>query len=364
MGFRCGIVGLPNVGKSTLFNALTSSAAAAAANYPFCTVEPNIGNIPVPDVRLKHLAVSERSEKIIPTKVEFVDIAGLVKGASQGEGLGNQFLGHIRNVDAIVYVLRCFDDDDIIHVEGRVDPVSDAKIIKLELALADIESLQRRLATWEKKAKYDKEIAKQLELTKKIIEAFNANANIQDIIRCESEKDVQALQLLSTKPFFYGCNVKERDVIYGNQYTEQIAKLAISEQTESIIISAKIESEIANLRDEDEKQLFLADIGLKQGGLEKIITCGYKTLGLSTFFTIGPKEARAWTIKQGTPAPQAAGVIHSDFEKGFICAEITSYEDYVVCGNMKQAKEAGKVRLEGRDYAIKEGDIVHFRFNV
>ncbi len=361
MGFRCGIVGLPNVGKSTLFNALTSSDTADAANYPFCTIEPNVGSINVPDARLVALAEIEGSQKLIPTRIEFVDIAGLVKGASEGAGLGNKFLGHIREVDAIVYVLRCFDNNDIVHVEGRVDPVADAEILLIELTLADLESLQKRLPNMEKKAKQDREIAGQVDLIKKLIEKMTNGEDIKSIIAEESEKDIKMLNLLTTKPCFYVCNVAEGDLATGNQYVRAVEKFAGANRC--VIISAQIESEISSLADENEKQEFLQAMGMDESGLNKIVRYGYDILGLTTFFTIGPKEAHAWTIKKGSLAPQAAGEIHTDFEKGFICAEITNCKDYIELGGEAKAKEAGKTRLEGREYIIQDGDIAHFRFN-
>lgn len=361
MGVRCGIVGLPNVGKSTLFNALTSSSTAEAANYPFCTIEPNIGSINVPDKRLHSLAQLEGSQKIIPTRIEFVDIAGLVKGASEGAGLGNQFLGHIREVDAIVYVLRCFDNDDIVHVEGRVDPISDAKILKIELTLADLESLQKRLPNMEKKAKQDPDIARQIPIVKDLISKMTMGEDIEEALKKYDPKDIKALHLLTTKPYFYVCNVAEKDIIQGNKYVQEVIKFAGPNRC--VMISAQIEAEIATLENDQEKIEFLQAMGMQESGLNKIVSYGYNILNLITFFTIGPKEAHAWAIKKGTSAPQAAGEIHTDFEKGFICAEITSCNDYLALGGASRTKEAGKTRLEGREYIIQDGDIVHFRFN-
>lgn len=364
MGFRCGIVGLPNVGKSTLFNALTKSKAANAANYPFCTIDPNIGNISVPDNRLEKLAAIAGSDKIIPTQINFVDIAGLVEGASKGEGLGNQFLGHIREVDAIAYVLRCFDDENIAHVAGNIDPVRDAEIIKLELIYADIESLQKRLPNVEKKAKQDKEMAKQADLIKEMISILVTGEMIIYAINKENKEQILALQLLTSKPFFYICNVGENDVATGNHYTKKIEEMAEAEGVASVIISAQIESEISLIENKDDRDEFLKAIGLETSGLDKIIQCGYEALDLITFYTIGPKEAHAWTLKAGETAPKAAGVIHSDFEKGFIRAEIIQYDDYVMYKGESGVKDIGKLRLEGKEYIMQDGDIVHFRFNV
>ena len=363
MALRCGIVGLPNVGKSTLFNALTSSNSAEAANYPFCTIEPNIGSISVPDTRLDTLARMENSAKLIPAQMEFVDIAGLVRGASKGEGLGNQFLGHIREVDAIAYVLRCFLHDEVIHVEGDVNPVRDAEIIKLELALSDLESLEKRLPSLEKRAKNDKQAATQLELSRIFLNALSSGQDLHTLVTPENADDVKSMQLLTTKPFFYVCNVSEQDVQNGNQYTAEVEKLANGE-TQVLVISAKIEAEIACITEEKERKMFLDDLGLQTSGLSKIARCAYDILKLDSFFTVGPKEAHAWTIKRGTIAPQAAGVIHTDFERGFICAEVTGYDDYVVCEGLVKAKEQGKVRLEGKQYVMRDGDVVHFRFNL
>lgn len=364
MGFKCGIVGLPNVGKSTLFNALTSSVAAEAANYPFCTIDPNIGVVAVPDDRLKKLASIAKSQKIIPAQIEFVDIAGLVKGASKGEGLGNQFLSHIREVDAIINVVRCFEDDDIAHVEGKIDPISDLEIIETELILADLESLEKRLPNLEKRARTDKEAAGEIELIKSVISVLSQGKPARILVNTDNIKAVQKLQLLTSKPVVYVCNVSEHEVIKGNQHYIHVKEKAEKEKAKCILVSAKIESEISNLATEEEKQEFLAALGLEQAGLEKVIRAGYEVLGLITFFTVGPKEAHAWDILRGIMAPQAAAVIHTDFEKGFIRAETIAYEDYIKYHGESGARDAGKLRLEGKDYIVADGDIMHFRFNV
>jgi len=361
MGFKCGIVGLPNVGKSTLFNALTATAAAEAANYPFCTIEPNIGKVNVPDKRLDELAKMAGSAKIIPTQIEFVDIAGLVKGASKGEGLGNQFLAHIREVDAILHVLRCFEDSDITHVEGSIDPVRDAEIIETELLLADLESIEKRIPNLEKKSRTgDKTIKDQLALLKEIKEKLDQGIAVRAM--GYPEEEIKLLQLLTSKPLMYICNVKENEAKEGNDFTEQVAKKAAAEKASMVIISSQIEAEIAML--EEGKEDFLAELGLMETGLSQIIRAGYNLLNLRSFFTIGPKEAHAWTIKAGSKAPEAAGVIHTDFEKGFIRAETISYEDYIEYKGESGAKEVGKMRLEGKDYVVQDGDIMHFRFNI
>ncbi|MBA8667795.1 redox-regulated ATPase YchF [Holosporaceae bacterium 'Namur'] len=364
MGFKCGIVGLPNVGKSTLFNALTSSQAAEAANYPFCTIEPNVGKVAVPDERINKLAAIAGSAKIIPNQIEFVDIAGLVRGASKGEGLGNQFLSHIREVDAIVNVLRCFDDDDITHVEGKVDPVSDIEIIETELILADLESLEKRLPNLEKKARTDKELALDVELINQVTKVLGSSKPARLALTKDNEKRLKNLQLLTSKPVMYVCNVAEDDVLSGNKYSEQVLNKAKAEGAFCVLVSAKIEADIANLESEEEKKEFLESLNMKETGLSQVIKAGYDMLGLITFFTIGPKEAHAWTIINGTLAPQAAGVIHTDFEKGFIRSETTSYEDYIKYNGENGAREAGRLRLEGKDYKVNDGDILHFRFNV
>ena len=363
MGFKCGIVGLPNVGKSTLFNALTQTAAAEAANYPFCTIEPNVGEVGVPDERLEKLAAIAKSGQIIPTRLTFVDIAGLVRGASKGEGLGNKFLSHIREVDAVAYVLRCFEDSDITHVENRIDPLADAEVVETELMLADMESLEKRIATIEKKAKSgDKEAKAQLAVMEKALSPLREGkpARVANITPEERPAFV-ALQLLTSKPVLYVCNVEEASAASGNAHSAKVEAKAKAEGAACVVISAKIESEFAGLPPEDRAEV-LAEMGLAEPGLNRLIRAGYQLLDLVTYFTIGPKEARAWTITRGTKAPQAAGVIHADFEKGFIRAETIAYEDYVASGGEVGAKEAGKMRLEGKDYVVKDGDIMHFRF--
>ncbi len=365
MGFKCGIVGLPNVGKSTLFNALTQTAAAQAANYPFCTIEPNVGEVSVPDERLDKIAAIAKSKTIIPTRLTFVDIAGLVRGASKGEGLGNQFLANIREVDAVAYVLRCFEDDDVTHVEGRVDPIADAETVETELMLADLDSLERRRPALEKKAKgQDKEAKIALGLIditlKYLAEGKPARLALQEIPETE-HRAFRQLQLLTAKPALYVCNVEEASASTGNSHSRRVAERFGSEGAEVVVISAKIESELAQL-DGDERQLYLGELGLEEPGLNRLIAAGYRLLGLITYFTAGPKEARAWTIAKGTVAPGAAGVIHTDFEKGFIRAETIAYQDFVTLGGESGAKEAGKMRLEGKDYTVHDGDIMHFRF--
>ncbi|MDR1475971.1 MAG: redox-regulated ATPase YchF [Holosporales bacterium] len=364
MGFNCGIVGLPNVGKSTLFNALTSTAAAEAANYPFCTIDPNFGRIAVPDDRLSELARVARSKMILPTQLEFVDIAGIVKGASSGEGLGNKFLSNIRETDAILHVVRCFDNDDITHVSGKIDPVSDVDVIETELLLADLESTEKRMPNLEKKAKSgDRQSKDFLEVLLAVHEVLKAgqpasSAKIQD-----GKGDIlKQLQLITTKPMMYVCNVSESDVISGNAYTKMVIDRAYGRPI--VTISAVIESEIALLDSEAEKIEFLNSIGLDSTGLSRIVRSGYDLLGLMTYFTVGPKEARAWTIKKGTKAPEAAGVIHTDFERGFICAETLSWRDYIEYGGEHGAKQHGKLRLEGKEYIVQDGDVMNFRFNV
>lgn len=366
MGFNCGIVGLPNVGKSTLFNALTATAAAQAANYPFCTIEPNVGRVGVPDDRLDVLAKLANSQKIIPTQLEFVDIAGLVKGASKGEGLGNQFLGHIRSVDAILHVLRCFEDDDITHVDGTVNPLRDLTTIETELLLADLESLEKRIPGLEKRARgNDKEAKANLDLVQKILPLLHEGKPAKNLKLAADEIDTFAsLQLLTSKPILYVCNVSENEAATGNKYTAQVAEYAKQKGDSAVIISAAIEAEVSSLESETDKIEFLNSLGLKETGLRQVIKAGYGLLNLLTFFTIGPKEARAWTVHQNSKAPQAAGAIHTDFERGFICAETIAYEDYVACQGESGARASGKLRQEGRDYITKDGDIFHFRFNV
>jgi GTP-binding protein YchF len=366
MGFNCGIVGMPNVGKSTLFNALTQTAAAEAANYPFCTIEPNVGRVGVPDSRLLELAKIAGSKEIIPTQLQFVDIAGLVKGASQGEGLGNKFLSHIREVDAIVHVLRCFENGDITHVEGSVDPLRDAEIIETELILADLESVEKRIPNLEKKLRsQDKDAKIQMDLLQRVLKLLEAGTPARKLQVVEDEqKQFDMLQLITSKPIMYVCNVAEEDAKNGNDFSAQIAKKAKEEGSACVIVSAQIEEEISSLESEDDKKEFLQTIGLEEAGLNRIIRTGYELLNLITFFTIGPKEAHAWTVKKGSAAPKAAGVIHTDFEKGFIRSETISYSDYVTNKGEQGCKEAGKMRLEGKEYITKDGDIMHFRFNV
>jgi len=363
MGFKCGIVGLPNVGKSTLFNALTESAAAQAANYPFCTIEPNVGEVPVPDPRLDRLATIAKSAQIVPTRLTFVDIAGLVRGASQGEGLGNQFLAHIREVDAIAYVLRCFEDNDVVHVEGRVDPIADAETIETELMLADLDSLERRVPIQEKKIRgQDKEAKKTLALLERALVVLREGKPARLAAIEEDERaEFRTLGLLTAKPVLYVCNVDEASAATGNVHSARVEALAKAEGAGCVIISAKIEAELAELPP-DERQAYLADLGLQEPGLNRLINEGYRLLGLITYFTAGPKEARAWTVPEGTRAPQAAGVVHTDFEKGFIRAETIAYDDYVALSGEAGARDAGKLRLEGKDYVVKDGDVLHFRF--
>jgi ribosome-binding ATPase len=364
MGFKCGIVGLPNVGKSTLFNALTRTAAAQAANYPFCTIEPNVGEVAMPEPRLQVLAKIAGSKEIIPTRMNFVDIAGLVRGASKGEGLGNAFLGNIRETDAIVYVLRCFENDDITHVEGRVDPIADLETVETELMLADLESLEKRVGNLEKKAKSggDKEAKLTLDLVlraKAVLEEGKPARVVK--IADDEKKAFEMLQLLTSKPVMYVCNVNEEDAAKGNAHSQRVAERAKAEGSACVVICAQMEADLAAL-DEVEQAEYLASAGLDEPGLTKLIHAGYKLLGLQTYFTVGPKEARAWTIHVGDTAPKAAGVIHTDFEKGFIRAETIAYDDYVAGNGEQGAKEAGKMRLEGKEYVVRDGDVMHFRF--
>jgi len=363
MGFKCGIVGLPNVGKSTLFNALTETAAAQAANYPFCTIEPNVGEVAVPDPRLDVLAKAAKSAEIIPTRLTFVDIAGLVRGASQGEGLGNQFLGNIREVDAIAHVVRCFEDPDVVHVGGKVDPVADIETVETELMLADLDSLERRVDALEKKIRgNDKEAKETLDLVKRALVLLRDGKPARLVERkAEEEKLFHSLGLLTSLPVLYVCNVEEAAAATGNGYSRLVEERAKQEGAAAVVISAKIEAEIAVLP-RGEREEYLAAVGLKEPGLNRLIRAGYDLLHLVTFFTVGPKETRAWTITRGTRAPQAAGVIHTDFEHGFIRAETIAYDDYVTTGGEAGARDAGKMRLEGKEYVVADGDVMHFRF--
>jgi hypothetical protein len=364
MGFKMGIVGLPNVGKSTLFNALTRTAAAQAANFPFCTIEPNVGEVAVPDQRLDKLAEIAGSKQIIPTRITFVDIAGLVKGASKGEGLGNQFLANIREVDAIAHVLRCFEDGDITHVEGRIDPLADAETIETELMIADMESIERRLANLSRKVKGgDKEAVDQERLLKAAQVVLNEGKPARTLKVAEDDRRAwDMLQLLTAKPVLYVCNVEESAAANGNSQSARVAEMARAQGAASVVISARIEEEISQLPAE-EAAMFLEEMGLHEAGLDRLIRAGYELLGLQTYFTVGPKEARAWTITRGTLAPQAAGVIHGDFERGFIRAETIAYNDYIAGKGEAGAREAGKFRVEGKTYEVKDGDVLHFLFN-
>jgi GTP-binding protein YchF len=366
MGFRCGIVGLPNVGKSTLFNALTETQAAQAANYPFCTIEPNVGQVAVPDARLDEVARIAGSAKIIPTQLAFVDIAGLVKGASKGEGLGNQFLGNIREVDAIVHVLRCFEDDDIQHVANKVDPIADAEVVETELMLADLDSLEKRVPAAQKKAAQGDKEAKQIATVLLPALELLRDGKPARLAMPTDEEDRRVFnqaQLLTAKPVLYVCNVEEESAANGNAFSARVFEKAKSEGANAVIVSAAIESELVGMETED-RMVFLEEMGLHETGLARIIRAGYDLLHLITFFTVGPKEARAWTVHRGAKAPQAAGEIHSDFEKGFIRAETIAYDDYVALGGESAAKDAGKLRQEGKEYVVQDGDVLHFRFNV
>jgi GTP-binding protein YchF len=366
MGFKCGIVGLPNVGKSTLFNALTKTAAAQAANYPFCTIEPNTGEVAVPDSRLRQIADVAKSKEIIPTRISFVDIAGLVRGASKGEGLGNQFLANIREVDAIVHVLRCFEDDDITHVEGRIDPVADAETVETELMLADLESLERRIVQVRKRATgKEKEAMTVLPVMEQALALLQDGKPVRmmlDGIAAEDLKILQGLNLLTSKPVLYVCNVAESDAAAGNEHTKAVEAMAEQQGAKTVVISAAIEAEVAQLADEEATE-YLEAMGLEEPGLDRLIRAGYDLLNLITYFTAGPKETRAWTVEKGSKAPQAAGVIHTDFERGFIRAQTIAFNDYVTLGGETAAKEAGKARDEGKEYVVQDGDVLMFKFN-
>jgi GTP-binding protein YchF len=364
MGFKMGIVGMPNVGKSTLFNALTRTAAAQAANFPFCTIEPNVGEVAVPDSRLDSLAAIAGSKQIIPTRITFVDIAGLVRGASKGEGLGNQFLANIREVDAIAHVLRCFEDDDITHVEGRIDPVADSETIETELMLADLESIERRLTNLGRKLRSgDKDALDQDRLLRAALAALELGKPARTVsVSADDAKQWGMLQLLTSKPVLFVCNVEESSAGVGNSLSARVAEMAAEQGAASVVISARIEEEISQL-DADEAEMFLGEMGLEEAGLDRLIRAGYALLELQTYFTVGPKEARAWTIPKGTKAPQAAGVIHGDFERGFIRSETIAFADYVALKGEQGAKEAGKMRVEGKSYTVQDGDVLHFLFN-
>jgi len=365
MGFQCGIVGLPNVGKSTLFNALTATQAAEASNYPFCTIEPNIGRVAVPDERLGAIAALAKSARATPTQLEFVDIAGLVRGASKGEGLGNQFLANIREVDAIAHVVRCFESTDVTHVEGSVDPIRDIETIETELMLADLDSLEKRADKAEKQAKTgDKEAQALMKVIGPALAVLREGqpARLADI-PADLRREFRQLQLLTAKPMMYICNVEEGAAATGNAHSAKVVARAKAEGAEAVVISAAIEAEIAQLADPEEKRAFLESLGLDEPGLNKVIRAGYRLLGLITFFTAGPKEARAWTVAAGAKAPQAAGAIHTDFERGFIRVETIAYEDFIACGGEFGAKDAGRMRAEGKEYVVKDGDVMLFRFN-